>query len=254
MIEHPAESIRLSKRVAALVPCSRREAEQYIEHGWVLVDGQVIEEPQFRVQQQKVELHPDATLLTLAPVSILLHKPVGYEMAPVEGRPSRLPSAPGLLSPSSQSPDDRSGIRVLKAHFTRLQPTTPLPSQASGLVVYTQDWRIARKLLDDADGNEQEVIVDVAGEVGEAVLQRLRHGLSFNGRPLPPIKVSVNSQSDTETRLRFALKGVQPGQIPSMCESVGLKLLAIKRIRIARVPMGPLAPGQWRYLAEHERF
>ena len=46
--------VRLAKRVAELVPCSRREAEQYIEGGWVRVDGSVVEEPQFRVLQQKI--------------------------------------------------------------------------------------------------------------------------------------------------------------------------------------------------------
>ena len=247
-------SVRLAKRVAALVPCSRREAEQYIEGGWVRVNGAVVEEPQFRVTDQRVEIDPEASLLALTPVTLLLHKPPGYEAGLGDGARGRTPSALDLLQTTSHWREDSSDTRVLKAHLARLTPTAPLPTPASGLLVFTQDWRIARKLTEDADGTEQEVMVEVAGEVSEEALARLCHGLSFNGRPLPPIKVSISSTSPQQTRLRFASKGVRPGQIPSMCEAVGLRLLAIKRIRLGRVAMGPVPPGQWRYLLPFERF
>ena len=130
----------------------------------------------------------------------------------------------------------------------------PLPTEASGLVVFTQDWRVERKLTEDAEVIEQEVMAEVAGDVSPEQLQRLGHGLSFNGRPLPPVKVSVSSRNDAQTRLRFALKGVRPGQVPFMCDSVGLRLLALKRIRIGRVALAQLPPGQWRYMLADERF
>jgi len=234
------EPIRLSKRLAELVPCSRREAELYIQGGWVLVDGQVVEEPQFKVLGQKVELHPDACLTALEPVTLLLHLPPA----------SDADAAPQLLSAASRWAEDRSGIRTLKNHFTRLSPTTPLELDASGLLVLTQDWRVLRKLTEDAAKIEQEYIVEVAGELAPHGLKRLNHGLSFKGRALPPIKVSWQN----ETRLRFALKNPQPGQIAYMCASVGLKVLGIKRIRIGGVPMAKLPPGQWRYLAAGEKF
>jgi len=130
----------------------------------------------------------------------------------------------------------------------------PLPTEASGLLVFTQDWRVERKLTEDAEVIEQEVMAEVAGDVSPEQLQRLGHGLSFNGRPLPPVKVSVSSRNDAQTRLRFALKGVRPGQVPFMCDSVGLRLLALKRIRIGRVALAQLPPGQWRYMLADERF
>jgi 23S rRNA pseudouridine2604 synthase len=120
--------------------------------------------------------------------------------------------------------------------------------------VYSQDWRVVRKLTDDLEVIEQEVMAEVRGAVSPEALARLCHGLSFNGRPLPPIKVSISSQNDAQTRLRFALKGIRPGQIPAMCEAVGLRLLALKRIRLGRVALAGLAPGEWRYLQTHERF
>jgi 23S rRNA pseudouridine2604 synthase len=132
------------------------------------------------------------------------------------------------------------------------------------LIVFTQDFRIARKLNDDADRVEQECLVQIdskralQGPLDEDVLyqaiDRLCHGLSFNGIPLPPIKVSIAQQTDKELWLRFAFKGIRPGQIPQMVERVGLRLLAIKRIRIGRIPMGDLAVGEWRYLPVYKRF
>ena len=238
------EPVRLAKRLAELVPCSRREAELYIAGGWVTVDGKVVEEPQFKVSQQKVELHPDASLAPVEPVTILLHQPPGHDAG------MGASAVQELLTASTRAADDPSGILMLKQHFARLIPTVPLEANSSGLLVFTQDWRVARKLIDDAVTVEQEYIVEVAGEMVPDGLKRLNHKLVFNGRTLPPAKVSWQN----ETRLRFALKGAQPGQIAQLCNSVGLKVQSMKRIRIGRVSMAKLPPGQWRYLAPHERF
>jgi len=234
------EPVRLAKQVAAMVPCSRREAELYIEGGWVRVDGVVIEEPQFRVTDQTIEIDPQATPTALEPVSFLLHKPAGMPEA----------RALQLLIPANRAGDDASGIRTVKKHFAGLETLLPLPQPASGLMVYSQDHRILRKLSEDARVIEQEVIAEVTGQIRPDGLALLCQGLAFNGKPLPPIKVSWQN----EHRLRFALKGIAPGQVPSMCEQVGLQLQSLKRIRIGRVPMGQLPPGRWRYLHPGERF
>jgi len=236
-----SDPIRLAKRLVELVHCSRREAELYIAGGWVMVDGQVVEEPQFMVSQQVVTLHPDATLTPLEPVTMLYHQPPAADM---------LANAAQQISASTHAAEDASGIHMLKQHFVRLTPCTPLEPNASGLLVFTQDWRVARKLIDDAAKIEQEYVVEVAGEIAPDGLKLLNHGLKFNGRSLPPIKVSLQN----ETRLRFALKGVQPGQIAHMCKSVGLQVLGMKRIRLGRVSMAKLQPGHWRYLLPIERF
>jgi 23S rRNA pseudouridine2604 synthase len=261
-----AEPVRLAKRVAQQLGCSRREAEQYIEGGWVSVEGRVLEEPQFKVPAvQTVTVDPNATLMDQGPVTMLLHKPVGIDSGalleggkPVLATGQRKAYTPGLalelLTPANRWAQDRSGIRPLKKHLTQLTITPPLPREASGLLVFTQDWRVARKLLEDAATMESEVMVEVNGAATPEQVRLLCHGLSFNGRALPAIKISVSSQNEVQTRLRFALKGVSPGQIPSMCDDVGLHLISIKRTRIGRVPMTGLEPGQWRYLLPHERF
>jgi 23S rRNA pseudouridine2604 synthase len=234
--------VRLAKRLAETLRCSRRGAELYIAGGWVRVDGQVVEEPQFMVSEQKIELHPEASLAPIEPITILLNQP-----ADTGANPS---AALKLVHPETRAVDDPSGITMLKQHFLRLTQHIPLESGASGMAIFTQDWRAARKLSEDAAALEQEYIVEVAGELSPEGLKLLNHGLKFNGQLLPPIKVSWQN----ETRLRFALKGAQPGQIAHMCKSVGLQIVTMKRIRIGRVSMGKLQAGQWRYLMLQEKF
>ncbi len=213
----------------------------YIAGGWVQVDGQTVEEPGFRVQPgQQVTLMPKASLAPVTPVTILLHKPAGVEASAVLHG----------ISAATMADGNRSGLQFLKRHTTNLTATDALETKASGLIVLTQDWLISRKLVDDAVKIEQEYIAEVSGTIAPDGLALLNHGLSFNGKPLPPVKVSWQN----ETRLRFALKGAQPYQITSMCEKVGLTVVTLKRIRIARIPMSSLPVGQWRYLLGYERF
>lgn len=240
-------TVRLVKRLAEMLPCSRREAQLYIEGGWVTVDGALVEEAGARVApQQTVALAPGATAQDMPPVTILLHKPAGVSAGVDAGGKPAL----ACVDAQSLSALERSGQRFLRHHRTGLTLTSPLETQASGLLILTQDFRISRKLVDEASRVEQEFLVEVAGQLAANGLALLNHGLPFNGKPLPPIKVSWQN----ETRLRFALKGVQPGQISHMCKMVGLQVVSIKRMRIGRIPLAALAVGEWRYLGVHERF
>jgi 23S rRNA pseudouridine2604 synthase len=235
------DTIRLAKRVAEMIPCSRAEADKYIAGGWVSVDGQVVEEAGARVaDEQEVALHPDATLADLAPVTILLHKPAGVDAE----------AAVKLLSAQTLVLADHGNQRFLKRHLANLTLATPLDEKASGLVICTQDFRVARKLVDEGQRVEQEFIVEVAGDIREGGLALLNHGLTFNGKEIAPLKASWQN----ETRLRFALKGVKPGQLLHMCRMVGLSVVSTRRIRVGRVPMASLPAGHWRYLHEYERF
>jgi 23S rRNA pseudouridine2604 synthase len=246
---------RLAKRVAEMVPCSRREAEQYIAGGWIRVNGQVVEEPMFRVANQQVEMDPHASLMELTDITILLHKPPGFDAMALLGAANRqVKPAQQLLTPATHAAEDASGIRLLKRHFAKLTAAVPLETGASGLVVFTQDWRVLRKLSEDLGVIEQEIIVEVQGEVAPASLERLNHGLASDGHPLPPVKVSLNSTSPQSSKLRFALKGAHPGLIAYLCERMEFQILSMKRLRVGRVAMTQLQPGQWRYLHPHERF
>jgi len=230
------EGIRLAKRVAALAGCSRREAELLIENGAVRVDGEPTLLPQSRVRpDQSVEIEAGARPQPVVPVTLLLHKPAGM---PTD-------NAHRLLVPANHHDPERAGLRFLPRHVAAQRCMTPLETGASGLVVFTQEWRVERKLQEDAGIIEHEVMVDVAGPVGPEPLARLERS---------PARVSIGQQAEGHTGLRFALKGARPGQIAHICDDAGLQILAMKRIRIGRVPLAGLLPSQWRYLTPTERF
>jgi 23S rRNA pseudouridine2604 synthase len=178
------------------------------------------------------------------PATILLHKPVGYDA--ISGRKA----AAGLVQPEARWAEDPSGIALEERHFHRLTPLVPLDAEASGLMVFTQDGRVWRRLTEDGDEIEQEYIVEVSGDIAPYGLRKLNHGLHYNGRALPPCKVSWQN----EIRLRFALKGVQGGQLREMCAQVGLGVVAIRRIRIGKIPLAKMPVGMWRHLPAGERF
>ena len=238
------DPIRLAKHVADLARCSRLEAEQYIKGGWVSVNGRVVEDPAHPVTNETVTIDPAAQLETVEPATILLHKPVGYDT--ISGRKP----AAALVQPDTRWAEDPSGVRLLDRHFHRLTPLVPLDAEASGLMVLTQDGRVWRRLTEDGDEIEQEFVVEVSGEIGPYGLRKLNNGLHYNGRALPPCKVSWQN----EIRLRFALKGVQGGQLRDMCKQVGLDVVAIRRLRIGKVSLAKMPVGAWRYLPVGERF
>jgi 23S rRNA pseudouridine2604 synthase len=246
------EPVRLAKRLAEMLSCSRSQAEQYIAGGWVRVDGRVVESPQQRVTNEKIELDRDASLLDSVPMTVLLHKPAGFDWGNELGR-DRKPAV-ALLTEANRSRADKSGVRLLKRHLKDQESVTPLEFGASGLIVFTQDFPIKRKLWDDRATVENELVVNVTGEVTDAALNALNRPLIINDRPFLSAKVSVTTQADTTTGLRFAVKGGEPGRIATACERVGLAVVAMKRIRVGRVPMAGLEPGQWRFLLAHERF
>jgi 23S rRNA pseudouridine2604 synthase len=235
-----SQSVRLDKRVAALLACSRAQAQQYIEGGWVSVDGVVTETPQTMVSGERIEVSADARLEPSEPATLLVHKPAGVDFQASEA----------LAKPASRSPDDDPELRMLKQHFLRLVPLVPLDAEASGLIVLSQDGRVRRRLTEDYASIEQEFVVEVTGTLLPYGLYKLAHGLKFQGHALPPCKVSWQNES----HLRFAIKGVQPGQLRHMCREVGLDVVGIRRLRIGRIPLRKLPPGEWRYLPVGEKF
>lgn len=243
-----SDTVRLSKRMTELGLCSRREADEFIEMGLVKVDGVVVNVLGSRVRpEQTIELTRQAMALQAERVTFLLNKPVGYGSGPSEAgeRP-----AWQLIKPETRSPRDRSGYTFLKKHLNYLAPAGKLDVDSSGLLILTQDGRIARALMAKAADFEQEFLVWVEGEVSDAMLEQLRHGLSLDGETLKPVKVSRQSDS----QLRLVLRDPARRQIRRMAELVGLRVTAVKRIRIGRIALGDLEQGQWRYLTEHERF
>lgn len=261
---------RLSKRIMQMRACSRREAEQYIEAGFVRVDDAVVQEPQFRVTTQKVTMDANASLLNLLSVTLILNKPAGWtdglEPLPAKSQNVRAHSAGSargikgpknvrdLLTPEQRSKRDSSGVRFLKSHFTRLDASVPLEYEASGLVVFTHDFRVQRKLMEDMAFIEQELIIDVRGEVLAEALRPIERAMRDERLRLPEFKMSVGSANEQRSKLRLAVKGSHLGLAAYLCEMADFEILAMRRTRLGRVSLGDLEEGCWRYLGEGERF
>ena len=179
-----------------------------------------------------------------------LRDAVVQRAAPAAIRIAAVQAAAGLVQPDTRWAEDPSGVRLLERHFHRLTPLVPLDADASGLMVLTQDGRVWRRLTEDGDEIEQEFVVEVSGEIAPYGLRKLNHGLHYNGRALPPCKVSWQN----EIRLRFAIKDVRPGQLRHMCREVGLDVVAIRRLRIGRVSLSKMPVGEWRYHPVGEKF
>src|SRR6188768_3899651 len=239
---------RLSKRMGELGLCSRREAEQWIVSGWVKVDGKVIDTLGVRVSPQAhIEIDPAARAHQSGQVTILLHKPVGYVSGQAEDGHE---PAVVLIRPENRWSADPSSTRFQSSHLLGLAPAGRLDIDSTGLLVFTQDGRIAKLLIGEDSTIEKEYLVRVEGALDGAGLKLLNEGLSLDGVPLKPAKVSWQNRD----QLRFILREGKKRQIRRMCELVGLRVIGLKRVRIGRIVLEDLPAGQWRYLHDHEKF
>ncbi len=209
----------------------------------MLVNGAIVDEPQFPpISDQQVELRANAVAEPLPAITLLLNQPVIANVT--------LEQQLALLNPDSRWHDDPSVILQLKGHFARLSSELPLQGNATGLQVFTQDWRTLRKLTDDRTRLEQEYVVQVKGEVSPQKLKRLVHAQMINGVGLPGCKASMQN----EENIRMVLKDPSEGVIERLCASIDLEVVAMKRIRIGAVSMGKLPLGQWRYCSPTQKF
>ena len=257
-MSEPAASAtsRLNKRMAELGLCSRREADDWIAKGWVRVDGQVAPMGLQVAPTARIEVDPRAQGQQQQQVTILLHKPVGYVSGQAEDGHQ---PAVTLVQERSHWSGDASRLRFSPTQLRGLAPAGRLDIDSTGLLVLTQDGRVARQLIGEDSGMEKEYLVrvafgaavkDVQAAFPAAQLARLRHGLSLDGQALKPARVDWQNPE----QLRFVLTEGKKRQIRRMCELVGLKVVGLKRVRIGRVVLGLLPVGMWRYLGTSERF
>ena len=247
---------RLNKRLAELGLCSRREADDWIANGWVQVNGQVAGMGVKVRQDDRIDVDPAARGQQANQVTILLNKPMGFVSGQAED--GHQPAAT-LFTAHNRWRDDNARFFFHPSQLRGLAPAGRLDIDSIGLLVLTQDGRVARQLIGEDSTMEKEYLVRVSlGELTTNVqaafppaqLARLRHGLALDGQPLKPAQVDWQNPE----QLRFVLTEGKKRQIRRMCELVGLKVVGLKRIRIGHVVLGNLPIGQWRYLGPHERF
>jgi len=253
-----ATATRLNKRMAELGLCSRREADAWIAQGWVRVNGQPAQMGQVVTAADRIEVNRQAQQRQAAQVTILLHKPIGYVSGQAEDGHE---PAVALVRPHNHWRDDRSPLKFQPGQLKGLAPAGRLDIDSTGLLVLTQDGRVARALIGEDSAIEKEYLVRVSYDGGRVTqnvqtvfprdrLALLNHGLSLDGQALKPARV----EWENPEQLRFVLKEGKKRQIRRMCELVGLTVVALKRVRIGQVRLGRLPAGQWRYLGPQERF
>ena len=239
--------IRISKYLADQGLCSRREADAYIEKGWVTVNGKRAELGQRVLPHERVQLARQASAAQALRVTILVNKPVGYVSGQAE---DGYEPAVSLITADNQWEDAPFQQDFEFKHLRGLAPAGRLDIDSVGLLVLTQDGRVAKQLIGEDSDIDKEYLVRVEGELIDNGLQLLNHGLELDGVPLRRAQVSWQN----EDQLRFVLREGKKRQIRRMCELVGLKVVGLKRIRIGKVKLGNLPTGKWRYLAEDEVF
>ncbi|HEX5355926.1 MAG TPA: pseudouridine synthase, partial [Aquabacterium sp.] len=251
--------LRLSKLMSEKGLASRREADEWIEQGWVSVDGEVVSELGTRVfPHQVITIDPLARTQQAQRVTILIHKPIGYVSGQAE---DGYEPAVALIRPENRWHDDKLPVQLTRGHLKNLAPAGRLDIDSTGLLVLTQDGRVAKQLIGEDSGVEKEYLVRVVYEaepeaenvsavVPPEAIEQLKFGLELDGRQLKPAQVSWQN----EQQLRFVLREGRKRQIRRMCELVGLKVVGLKRVRMGRITLGKLPLGQWRFLRPDERF
>lgn len=246
------EPLRLSKRMSELGLCSRREADEWIARGWVRVDGIVVSELGSKVlPHQRVTVERQASAEQSKRVTILINKPMGYVSGQAE---DGYTPAIALIKPETRWQEDKAPEKFHPTQLRSLVAAGRLDIDSVGLLVLTQDGRVAKQLIGEDTAVEKEYLVRVQyskpGKLPDADLRRLNHGLSLDGKKLLPAKVKwIN-----DDQLSFTLREGKKRQIRRMCEAVGLKVIGLKRVRIGQVKLGDLPTGQWRYLRPDEQF
>ncbi|NMM38528.1 MAG: rRNA pseudouridine synthase [Glaciimonas sp.] len=247
-----SEPLRLSKRMSELGLCSRREADEWIERGWVRVDGAVVSVLGSKVLPgQKITVERQASAEQSKRVTILINKPMGYVSGQAE---DGYTPAIALVKADTRWQEDAAPEKFHPTQLRSLVAAGRLDIDSVGLLVLTQDGRIAKHLIGSDTSVEKEYLVRVKygkpGKLPEDQLKRLNHGLMLDGKPLLPAKVKWQN----EDQLSFTLREGKKRQIRRMCDIVGLEVLGLKRVRIGNVKLGDLPTGEWRYLRADERF
>lgn len=253
MTEEKKELLRLSKLMSERGLCSRREADEYISSGLVRVNGEIVSELGTKVRPDvSITLEAEAMRNQKSLVTIVLNKPIGYVSAQPE---------PGSgYEPAIRLVTDRNQFGMQKKILQRgdlqgIAVVGRLDIDSQGLLIFTQDGRLAKKIIGENSQIEKEYVVRVRYLGPEETLpaeklRLLNFGLSIDGVRLKRAQVEwIN-----EDQLRFILQEGKKRQIRKMCEQVGLEIKGLKRVRVGKLMLGKLPEGQWRFLEENEEI
>ena len=245
------ELVRLSKLMSERGLCSRREADEYIEKGLVRVNGEIVSELGIKFTRDvRITLESEALQKQKGLITIILNKPIGY----VSGQPEPgYEPAIRLVNDRNQAGGQRQTLKL--GDLKGIAVVGRLDIDSQGLLIFTQDGRLAKKIIGENSEIEKEYIVRVAyigpePRLPASKLKLLNHGLELDGEMLRPAVVEwIN-----DDQLKFILRQGKKRQIRRMCELVGLEVRGLKRVRVGQLMLGDLPEGKWRFLDPHEKI
>lgn len=244
----PKEPLRLSKLLAQRGYCSRREADTCIENGWVQVNGEIINTLGSKVSEEdEIKITPEGQAWLQKKLSVMINKPVGYVSAQAEGE-----YKPAMLLLTAENQDRQPGDPKPPNRKERLSfaPAGRLDIDSKGLLILTQDGKLARQVISPDSAIEKEYLVNVTGDITAEKIKKLQFGISLDGQKLKRAKIKQTKPQ----QLIFVLTQGKKRQIRRMCELVDLKVVSLVRLRIGPIKLGQLKPGHWRYLSKKEVF
>ena len=221
--------------------CSRREAEALIADGRVSIDGEPVEDAGRKILPGQTLTLADRAGERSA-FTAVIHKPVGIVSAqPEKGQTpaARLLTRDALWGESEVIPGADASLPALGR----------LDMDSRGLLILSEDGVLAKAVIGPESRLDKEYRVRVTGEITEARLALLRHGLRLDGRVLKRADVIVIGRQ----RLRFVLTEGRNRQIRRMCELVDLAVTDLLRVRIGPLKLDELPEGRWRLLTADER-
>jgi len=224
------EGERLQKALARAGFGSRRSCEILIDEGRVTIDGRVAQLGN-RVNADEQEIRVDGKLVPAAPSAVyyLLNKPEG-------------------IITTADDPRGRTTVLDLVASPVRIFPVGRLDMNTEGLLLLTNDGRLAHLLTHPSQGVEKEYLVRVDGDPSPANIRKLREGIMLEDGMTAPAQ--VNRVSDS--LLRIVIHEGRNRQVRRMCEAIGHDVLRLVRTRIGPIQDARLAPGLSRTLSVSE--
>ena len=227
--------MRINKYIARCGEASRRAADELIQKGKVSVNGKVLQEPGYDVQDGD-EVRQFGRVITPETKSVyyLLNKPVGYVTTTMdkEGRPTVLD--------------------LVQAEGIRLFPVGRLDYNTSGLLILTNDGDLSNRLMHPSKEFPKTYRVRAAGTVTLNDIRKLENGVDIGGFITSKAEAKLVRHDKNSTIVDLTIHEGKNRQVRRMFDAIGHQVVSLKRVRFGPLQLGDLQRGNWRYLTDEE--
>lgn len=231
----PRGHVALDRALSKLGVLSRAEARRLVIDGRVRVSGHVAKDPGLLVVPERAAIEVDGAAVSAGPWRLLLlHKPRG------------------VVTTRSDPQGRRTVYDLLPTHEPWLAPVGRLDLASSGLLLLTNDTRLAAWLTDPANGIPRTYIVTVRGWLADEDVEHLRRGIVQDGEALAADEADVLKRSRRETHVRVVLREGRNREVRRLCESVGREVTRLLRVAFGGMELGRLAPNRCREVSRRE--